>query len=95
MSSKRSSPGRIKPPFKRGDVVYVISGDDKGKTGKVLQVFPERGMALVEGINLVKKHLRKSQEHPKGAIITREAPIRLCKLKLYDPNRAASAGKTH
>ncbi len=76
-----------RPPFKRGDMVYVISGDDKGRTGKVLEVRPKEGRVIVEGVNLVKRHLRKSQDHPKGAIISVEAPIPWCKLRRYEPDR--------
>lgn len=74
--------GKIK--FKKNDTVIALSGDDKGRHGKVLQVLPSRGMALVEGLNLVKKHLRKSQEHPRGTIAEKEAPIPVCKLRKYE-----------
>ncbi|MCF7847363.1 MAG: 50S ribosomal protein L24 [Kiritimatiellales bacterium] len=67
---------------KKGDVVIVIAGDDKGKTGKVLQVMPESGRALVEGINFVKKHMRKTQDNPQGGIVEKEALIAISNLKL-------------
>ena len=66
--------------IKRNDQVRVIAGDEKGKRGKVLRVIPETGRALVEGLNLVKRHLRKSQEHPHGQIAEKEAPIALSNL---------------
>jgi len=78
--------------IRRDDVVVAVSGrqavkDKSGKpiTGKVLRVFPERGTALVEGFNLVKRHLRKSAKVPQGGIVEKEAPVRLCKLMLYCP----------
>lgn len=72
--------------FVKNDIVVVISGDYKGKTGKVLSVNYKTGKAIVEGINLVKKHLRKSQEHPQGAIIEKEQPIWMDKLMPYCEN---------
>ncbi|MDZ4200133.1 MAG: 50S ribosomal protein L24 [Kiritimatiellia bacterium] len=69
------------PHVRKGDVVKVIAGEDRGRSGKVLQVFPVRGRALVEGINLSKKHMRKSQDNPQGGIVDKEAPIALSNLK--------------
>lgn len=60
---------------KKGQEVVVISGDEKGKTGKVLAVLPDKGKVVVEGVNVIKKAVRKSQDNPKGGIISREAPI--------------------
>lgn len=79
--------------FKKGDTVIVLSGEDKRKTGKVLQVLPGSGRALVEGIRMIKKHMRKTQDNPKGGIIEKEAPLRVCKLRLFDPAHK-TAGKT-
>ena len=62
---------------KRDDQVLVISGRDKGKRGKVRRVLPQAERVVVEGLNLVKKHLRKSQDNPQGAILSREAPLPL------------------
>ena len=67
--------------FKKGDTVQAIAGDDKGKTGKVLQILPESGRALVEGLNFVKKHMRKTQDNPQGGVFEKEAPIDLSNLK--------------
>ena len=64
----------------RSDQVMVISGKDRGKRGKVLRVLDEGTRATVEGLNLVKKHLRRSQTNPQGAIISREIPIPLDRL---------------
>ena len=70
--------------IKKGDTVLVIAGDDNGKTGKVLQVLPETGRALVEGLNFVHKHMRKTQDNPQGGVFEKEAPIHLSNLKKTD-----------
>lgn len=62
---------------RHNDQVVVISGRDRGKKGKVLRVFPEAGRLTVEGLNLVKRHLRRSQNNPQGAILSRESPLAL------------------
>jgi len=81
--------------IKKGDLVYVIAGKDKGKKGKVQEVAPSRNRAVVEGVNLVKKHLRRSQDNPQGAIIERPAFMHLSNLMLFCPkcNRPARVGK--
>lgn len=75
-----------RPKFhvKRNDVVTVISGVHKGATGKVLQVLPAKNQVLIEGVRMIKKHQRKTQEHPNGAIIEREGPIHISNVKLTD-----------
>ena len=67
--------------IKKGDLVKVVTGDDKGKTGKVLQVLPDTGRAVVEGLNFAKKHMRKTQDNPKGGVIEKEASIHISNLK--------------
>ncbi len=71
--------------IRRNDKVKVLTGKDKGKTGKVLHVYPQTGRALVEGVNLVKKHLRRSQQHPQVAVVSQEASIHMSNLALTDP----------
>lgn len=71
--------------IKRGDKVAVLAGRDKGKAGKVIHVYPQKERALVEGINVVKKHVRKSQKNPQGGIIQQEIPIHLSNLSLLCP----------
>ncbi len=66
--------------IKKGDTVAVLSGKDRGKTGKVLRVWPEQDRALVERINLVSHFERKSQQTPAGGVIVREAAVPLSKL---------------
>ncbi|MCS7297543.1 MAG: 50S ribosomal protein L24 [Bacteroidia bacterium] len=72
--------------IRRGDLVKVLSGDDKGRTGRVIRVFPRKGLALVEGIALVKKRVRKSQRYPNGGVVEVERPIPVCKLQVIDPS---------
>ena len=62
---------------RRNDQVMVISGKDRGKKGKVLTVFPENSRVTVEGLNIVKRHLKKSQTNPQGAVLSKEAPLPL------------------
>ena len=71
--------------IRRGDKVKVLAGRDKGKTGKVVHVYPKNGRALVEGINMVKKHIRRSQQNPQGGVLSQELPIQLSNLSLLDP----------
>jgi large subunit ribosomal protein L24 len=61
-------------------MVVVIAGADRGKIGKVLATYPAKNRVLVEGINVIKKALRKSQDNPKGGIVTKEAPIQISKV---------------
>ncbi len=69
----------------KNDTVIVLSGNDRGKTGKVLKVFPGENRAVVEGVNLIKKHSRPTQQLPQGGIIEKEAPIDLSNLKVICP----------
>jgi large subunit ribosomal protein L24 len=71
--------------IKKEDTVYVRSGTDKGRTGRVLMVMPDEGKALVEGINMVTKHERQRSQQQPGGIVQREAPIVLSRLMLVDP----------
>ncbi|MBI4342857.1 MAG: 50S ribosomal protein L24 [Candidatus Omnitrophica bacterium] len=71
--------------IKKGDTVVVLSGKDKGKTGKVLKVWPEEARALVERINLVKHFERRSQQNQAGGIVEREGALALSKLALLCP----------
>ena len=71
--------------IRKGDKVKILAGRDKGKSGKVVHVYPKKGRALVEGVNMVKKHVRRSQQHPQGAVVSQELPIQLSNLTLLDP----------
>ncbi|MBS4221019.1 50S ribosomal protein L24 [Bacillus sp. FJAT-49711] len=70
---------------KKGDKVMVITGKDKGKTGTVLAAFPKKDRVLVEGVNIVKKHSKPSQDNPQGGIINQEAAIHVSNVMLLDP----------
>ncbi|HEV2453331.1 MAG TPA: 50S ribosomal protein L24, partial [Verrucomicrobiae bacterium] len=61
----------MKSHIKRGDQVVVLSGKEKGKNGKIIAVFPKQQRAIVEGLHMIKRHMRKSQQHPNGAIVER------------------------
>jgi large subunit ribosomal protein L24 len=75
---------RIKFHVKKGDQVEVISGNFKGSSGKILEVLPRKQRVLVEGVRLIKKHLRKSQDNPSGKIAEREGPIHISNVKLIE-----------
>ena len=80
--------------IKKGDNVIILSGDDKGKTGKVAQAFPAKGTILVEGINVMKKHERPRQEGQKGQLVERAMPFHASKARLADgPAKAPKAVK--
>ncbi|HDG61867.1 MAG TPA: 50S ribosomal protein L24 [Thermotoga sp.] len=72
--------------IKRGDLVEVISGKDKGKRGKVLRVIPRERKVIVEGVNMVKRHQRPIPQLREGGIIEREAPIYISKVMVVCPN---------
>lgn len=72
----------IKYRIKRGDTVTVIAGDEKGKSGRVLQVLPQTGRVLIEGVNLAKKHMRKSESYPQGGVIDIETSIAISNVKV-------------
>lgn len=71
--------------IKKGDTVYVNSGEDKGKTGRVLQVLINKERAVVEGINMISKHSKPSAQSPQGGIEKKEAAIHISNLNLVDP----------
>lgn len=77
--------------IKKGDTVYVNAGDDRGKTGKVLEVLTEKSRAIVEGINLVSKHTKPNAKHPQGGIIKQEAGVHLSNLQVVDPVKGGPA----
>lgn len=71
--------------IKKNDTVMVIAGNDRGKTGKVLKVFPKESRVIVEGINLRKRHTKPSQRNPQGGILEKEAPIHISNVMIIDP----------
>lgn len=68
--------------IKSGDTVQVITGDHKGSEGKVIKVFVDKNKAIVEGVNMVKKHTKPSANNPQGGIVEKEAPIHISNLSL-------------
>ncbi|HEY7637364.1 MAG TPA: 50S ribosomal protein L24 [Gemmatimonadales bacterium] len=81
---RHQAPVRMRLQVTKGDTVQVISGDDKGKRGKVLRVFPKSGRITIQGVNIIKRHQRQTQTAEAG-IIQREAPIHHSKVMLIDP----------
>ena len=79
---------------RKGDMVAVISGDDRGKRGRVLRVLPDKNRVIVEGVNMVYKHLRRSQQNPQGGRVRREAAIHASNVMPIDPeeNRPVRVG---
>ena len=80
--------------IRKGDTVQIIAGKDKGKRGKIVSVLTKKSRVFVEGVNIQKKHLRKSQQNPNGAIVEREGSIHVSnvmKAEKYDKRRVAVA----
>lgn len=70
---------------KKDDTVFVITGKDKGKKGRIIAAYPRQNRVLVEGVNMMKKHSKPSQQNPQGGIIEQEAPIHVSNVMLIDP----------
>jgi large subunit ribosomal protein L24 len=73
---------------RRGDIVQVTTGNHKGAQGKVLEVRRKKEQVIIEGVRLIKKHARRSQEHPNGGIIEREGPVHVSNVKLIERPKA-------
>jgi len=71
--------------IRKGDTVMVIAGNARGKTGKVLKVYPERERVIVESVNIIKRHTRPNQRNPQGGIVQKEAPVHMSNVMLIDP----------
>ena len=82
---------RVKLHVRKGDNVEVIAGNFRGSSGKVLQVLSKKQRVLIEGVRLIKKHMRKSQDNPQGKIAEREGPIHISNVKVLE--RAEKNGK--
>jgi len=72
--------------IKKGDFVKVISGESKGKEGKVLEIIVKKDRAIVEGVNMIKKHTKPNTAYPEGGIIEQEASVHISNLMLIDPS---------
>ena len=82
---------------KKGDEVMVIAGADKGKRGRIISVSPKKARVIVEGARMIKKHMRKSQQHPQGAIVEREGTLHISnvmKVAQFDARAAKHAPAT-
>lgn len=80
---------------KKGDTVKVLSGKDKGKTGKVMRSVPEKQRVVVEKVNMIKKAMRPTQANPQGGISTMEAPIHVSNVMLVCPNCSTPTRVSH
>jgi large subunit ribosomal protein L24 len=76
--------------IKKGDTVFVNAGNDRGKTGKVLEIITDNERAIVEGINMVSKHTKPNAKHPQGGIIKQEAGIHISNLQVVDPSKGGA-----
>jgi large subunit ribosomal protein L24 len=76
----------IRYKVRRGDLVTVIAGKDKGKSGKVMSVNPKTGKVLVERVNIVKRHTKPNQKNQAGGIVEKEAPLSIAKVMVLDPS---------
>jgi large subunit ribosomal protein L24 len=76
---------------KKGDEVVVLAGKEKGKQGRIIAVLTKKSRVIVEGLQLIKRHTRKSQQHPQGAIIEREGTIHISNVKKTDAQPVAAA----
>ena len=85
---------RIKHHVKKGDQVEVISGNYLGSSGRVLAVFAAKQRVLVEGVRIIKKHLRKSQDNPSGKIAEREGPIHISNVRLLEREKPEKGAKS-
>jgi large subunit ribosomal protein L24 len=85
---------RVKHHVKKGDQVEVISGNFRGSSGRVLAVLSGNQRVLVEGVRIIKKHLRKSQDNPSGKIAEREGPIHISNVRLLEREKPEKAGKS-
>ncbi len=79
---------------KRGDEVVVLAGTERGKRGKILAVLPKKQRVIVEGVKMIKKHMRKNQQHPQGAIIEREGSVHISNVMAVGDYEARAARRT-
>jgi large subunit ribosomal protein L24 len=84
---------RRKFHVKKGDQVQVISGNHTGATGKILEVLAKKERVVIEGVRMIKKHVRKSQDNPQGAILEREGSIHISNVRMVEQEATSDAGK--
>jgi large subunit ribosomal protein L24 len=80
----------MKLHVKKGDMVKVLAGDNKGTIAKILAVYPEKNRAIVEGVNVIKKHTKPNAKNTQGGIIEKEAPIHISNLMVVVGNKVAT-----
>ena len=80
--------GKLK--IKTGDIVRVIAGDNKGSEGKILTVFIDKNKAIVEGVNMIKKHMKPNAQNPQGGIVEKEAALQISNLSLINSKGEAT-----
>lgn len=93
--AKQVQQNRFQPKLKikKGDTVKVLSGEDRGKTGTVLTVYPVKNKAIVEGINVISKHTKPSAKSPNGGIVKREAAINISNLQVVVGGQPSRIGR--
>ena len=79
---------------KRGDEVVVIAGDERGKRGKVITLLPKKNRVIIEGVKMIKRHTKKNQQNPQGAIIEREGSVHLSNVMLAERFDARATRRT-
>ncbi len=89
---ERKFNNQAKRHVKKGDMVMVIAGDDKGKKGRIVEIITASNRALVEGINIVSRHTKPNAQNQNGGIIKKEAPVHISNLKVMD--KAGNATRT-
>ena len=85
---------RVQLHVRKGDNVEVITGNFRGSSGKVLEVLAKKQRVLIEGVRLIKKHLKKSQDNPQGKIAEREGPIHISNVRVLERGERVAKGKT-
>ena len=85
--------GNVKLKIKKGDIVRVIAGDDKGKEGRVLEIRREDSRAVVEGVNMITKHSKPNAANPNGGIVKKEAPVQISNLMVVVGGVATKIGR--
>ncbi len=78
--------------IKKGDTVQIITGNDVGKSGRVIKVFPIKEKIIVEGLNMVKKHARPTQENPQGGIMEKEAAVHISNVMILSGGKPTRVG---
>jgi large subunit ribosomal protein L24 len=88
MTNKMKNPAKLH--LKKGDMVLVIAGDDKGKKGRVIEVIKTDSRAVVEGVNIVSRHTKPNAQNQNGGIISKEAPVHISNLMVVDKSGKAT-----